>query len=135
MPEPHLYKIEEAREVYGDRAQANYKFLDQLWEENSTLRKEVVAAAEKSANGDPDQTELKTYLDKRGLKLELDTEHVSVVVVDCQTAKIVKPEPIKEKFYILFLPANPSVGSDEGFKYTQQWAEAWYHAVRETGGM
>jgi hypothetical protein len=133
MPEPHVYSAE-AREFYGDRAQTNYKFLDQLWEKDPNLRRGVVEAARSSKN-DPKQSGFVQYLAENGLKLEFDTKDVSVLVVDCETAEIVKPEPIKAKFYILFLPANPRGGPGKGFKDTQQWAEAWYHAVRETGGM
>lgn len=124
---------------YGTRAQINYRFLDRLWDTGQQLRTDLVKLAKDSLDnpqevkGDP-QKKLKDRL-KDELDLDLPSG-VGVVVVNLQNAEMVSPTQAyaQSEFYILFLPANP-IGSDASFIDAQKWAEAWYHAVRETGGM
>ena len=135
MPTWTPYVYSNQYDDYGTRAQINYRFLGRLWEADQLYRNDLVKLAEQSLS-DREQKELKDNLRLKDV-LALDIPlNVSVVVVDLENAKMVSPtEGTQTQFYVLFLPANPSEGSPEAFQDAQKWAEAWYHAVRETGGM
>jgi hypothetical protein len=111
----------------GTRAQANYKFIVELWRDNS-LRTSLLRKAEE------DQNDLRRELNER-LQLKID-DYVNILVIDLGTGTM-KPEKLPPgEFYSLLLPANPTRMPDNPpYKYNQAWTEAWYHAVREAGGM
>jgi hypothetical protein len=152
---PYVYQVggaKGAEDEYGTRAQANYEFLEELWKKDEDLRKELVELSEQSQNVSPqnvtEDADLRKNLlgySQSGLKdlirEKLKTElgpNVSVVVVDLETAKMMPATPtqgVNGEFYIFFLPAYPRGRLDKSYIASQQWAEAWYHAVHETGGM
>jgi hypothetical protein len=128
------YNVNDAEEHYGDRAQRNYRFLDRLWQPGAAgtaVRNNLIADAQTS------QAALKANADFANLQLNLQPD-VYVALLDCESGRLVYdtvPPAHPDGFYILMLPARPQARNDRSYIVAQQWAEAWYHAVRETGGM
>jgi hypothetical protein len=131
---PFLYNVNAEEEHYGDRAQRNYDFLERLWHPvtGAGFRNDLIGLAQASQVGlkaDPNVVAL-------GLGLAPD---VYVALLDLESGRMVydnAPPAHPDGFYILMLPATPRARpGSRSYKVAQQWAEAWYHAVRETGGM
>ena len=129
---PYVYGKQD--DEYGTRGQINYQFLGRLWETSQQLRNDLVKLSEDSL-GNPPEKGLKARL-KDELSLDLPSR-VSVVVVDLENAKMVSPTEgyhRRNSTFYFFLPTQVKALT-QAFIDAQKWAEAWYHAVRETGGM
>ena len=119
------------------RARRIYEYLNFLWDENKgPARIDILLNL---AQQSP-QDELRALLAEPPLKLELPDD-VVCAVIDLATGRLATPPGAKAdgKFYMLMLPAKPSQGpaneSYDSFKASQQWIEAFYHGVRQSGGM
>jgi hypothetical protein len=119
------------------RARRIYEYLDSLWgDDGPYLIENLLNLAQQSP-----QTALKALLALPPLRLILPP-NVDCVVIDLKTGRMATPpgadaDTEGKQFYMLMLPAKPSGGPNDenydSFKASQQWTEAFYHAVRETG--
>jgi hypothetical protein len=133
------------------RAQRIYEYLDTLWGNNGKNRKAIVKdlldfAQEPSKNGKPPQEKLRKLLAEPPLRLVLPHD-VDYAVIDLETgemATLSKADKKSKLFYMLMLPSTPKDPKEpkdpkdksyDIFKASQQWTEAFYHAVRQSGGM
>jgi hypothetical protein len=116
----------------GDQVQLNYNFLERLFDPGTQ------EAFRKSFFDSKDEPHLRNML--RGYDIDIPAP-TRIVLVDLENAKwfVHDPkafDPVSQDFYQLVMPPVPRKhpGSDE-YKESQQYEDAWYHAVVDSYGM
>jgi hypothetical protein len=141
LGEPYVYKNDYPTDLpysqadIDTRARRIYKYLDKLWGAGGDLLVDTLLRLAEN-----DQNLLKRVLNEPPLRLKLDND-VVCAVIDLKTGRLASPPGAAAdgKFYMLMLPAKPKGDPDDEdyatLKASQQWTEAFYHAVRQSGGM
>jgi hypothetical protein len=117
----------------GDAAQHNYKFFEDCFDPNPATNKAFRDWFFDSSTTEPNvRTKLKnTY------HLDIPAP-IKLVVVDLQWARCKNwslTDPATQDFYEFIMPPRPTRWPDKYYVESQQWEEAWFHAIVDGYGM
>lgn len=106
----------------------NYKFLHELFSNNSTLRSQLM--------GCKTEQDARTLLGNKGITVQ---PPIRIMVVDIESATTKtwdKPiNPKTDSWYVLVLPPVPRRKPDKSHTDAQAMLAAWYHASNDGYGM
>jgi hypothetical protein len=113
----------------GEVAQANYKFFEDCFDPGNKPFRDWFF------DGATTEPQVRARLKAYGLDIP---EGIKLVVVDLQYARMKNwslKKPEEEPFYEFILPPVPTRSTNADYVESQQWEEAWFHAIVDGYGM
>jgi len=113
----------------GEVVQHNYKFFGDCFDPSNGPFRDWFFAG--STTEDDVRAKLKAY------QLDIPVG-IKLVVVDLQNARIRNwslTDPKAQEFYEFIMPPVPQRSDNEDYVESQQWEEAWFHAIVDGYGM